>query len=257
MLELIRNIEGNFITNVIGNINYAHSIEAELQREDYINIFGLVCFLQNLAMVEETAALSIPNEFGYQVQFNQIVTDLDFSTCNRTAVWYNMQESPDFMMLLSCGLIMGSPNVKFTINSFKINGIEHIKTPLTTNVNAINANWIPANNDVISGCTLGGITGITYTDFVDFLNKSFWDLGVNYQAQISLIERDLGSHSKSGFYITFPKTDKFYLQVTSNTGTPYPLTYTHNDLLYSGYNLGYYKLTTDVEYDCDLNTITE
>lgn len=252
MLELIKNIEGSFVTNVIGNINYAHKINAELQREDYINIYGFTAFLQNLTTTEDTAALTIPNLFGYQVQYNQVVQDLDFSTCNKKATWYNMQESPDYMMFIRC--LYGSTTIVFTIDSFVINGIEQITTPLSASVNTLTANWIPANNNIVSACT-GTTTGWTYTDFVDFLNETFWNLGVDYRAQISTVEVNVVSHSNNGFYLIYPENDVFSLTTSSNSGTIIPLTYS-NGAVNSSYNT-YYKATDNVNYDCETNTITE
>jgi hypothetical protein len=80
MLELIKNIEGSFVTNVIGNINYVHKVNAELQNGDYIHIYGLTGFLQNLSKTEDTAALAIPALFGYTTQFSLTVVNLNFST---------------------------------------------------------------------------------------------------------------------------------------------------------------------------------
>jgi hypothetical protein len=256
MIQLIKNIEGNFVTNVIGNINYAHEINAELQNSDCIKIYGFTAFLQNLSTTEETAALTIPNLFGYQVQFNQVVQDLNFSTCNKKASWYNMQESPEYMMGLSCGIYPGPSTVIFTINSFVINGIEKITTPLSASVNSLTANWIPANNNVVSACT-GTTTGLTYTDFVDFLNETFWNLGVNYRAQISTVEVNAGYNSKSGFYLIYPENDVFYLNTSSNSGFPFlSLIYANSELLGPGASQ-YYKMTNNVTYYCDTDTIVE
>lgn len=257
MLKLIKNIEGSFVTNVIGNINYMHKVNAELQNGDYIHIYGLTGFLQNLSTTEDTAALSIPALFGYSTQFFQTVVDLDFSTCNKKATWYNMQESPDYMTLLSCGLLPGSTTVIFSINSFVINGIEQITTPLSASVDSVTANWIPANNNIVSGCT-GTTTGWTYTDFVDFLNETFWNLGVNYRAQVSLVEYNLGSNSNNGFYLIYPENDVFTLSTSSDSGFPTSLVYNNGSIggPLAG-TLGYYKATDNVNYDCETNTITE
>lgn len=256
MLNLIKNIEGNFVTNVIGNINYANKINAELQNNDCIQIYGFTAFLQNLSNTEETAALTIPNLFGYQVQYNQVVQELNFSTCNKKATWYNMQESPDYMMGLACGFYPGSKTVIFTINSFVINGLEQITTPLSASVNSATANWVPANNNVVSACT-GTTTGLTYTEFVDFLNTTFWNLGVNYRAVVSLVEVNLGSNSNNGFYLIYPENDVFSLSTASNSGFPTSLVYSNGSIGGPLTGLGYYKATDNVNYNCETNTITE
>lgn len=185
----------------------------------------------------------------------------DFCTtppCNKSASWYNMQESPDFIMGLSCGVYPTDDEIfNFSASSFSINGTELITTAFTVTITADTVNWIPANNDVISGCTLGNPTGVTYTDFVDFLNYVFTTLNVDYEARISLVQRDLGSNSKSGFYIIFPQDDVFVLKTaSSNTYFGYDLVYSNNSLT-NGAVPQYYKMTTDVDYDCLTNTINE
>jgi hypothetical protein len=65
MIQLIQNIQGNFITEIKGGITYAKSIEANIQREDYINIYAFTAFLQNLSQTPITNRLAKPFTFGY------------------------------------------------------------------------------------------------------------------------------------------------------------------------------------------------
>ena len=80
MLELLKKIEGSFDTNVIGETNYGHTINAKLQNGDYIDIYGLIAFLQDLSKTEETYAIVIPTSFGYKNQFYTTIIDLEFET---------------------------------------------------------------------------------------------------------------------------------------------------------------------------------
>jgi hypothetical protein len=66
MVELIKNIQGNFITEIKGNVKYVHSIQGEVQREDYINIYGLTAFLQSFSKTPITRNITNPNLFGYK-----------------------------------------------------------------------------------------------------------------------------------------------------------------------------------------------
>ncbi len=98
----------------------------------------------------------------------------------------------------------------FSIQEMTINGDTiQLPNPYSEEMLAIsggtsNINWISANNDVVSGAT----TGLTYTNFVDFLNNAFDELGVypRYRAQIST-EKTVNGYS--GFYIIKPETDTF------------------------------------------------
>lgn len=66
MIQLIKNIEGNFVTEIKGNVKYVHSIQGEVQREDYVNIYGLTAFLQNFSKSPITRIIIKPNLFGYK-----------------------------------------------------------------------------------------------------------------------------------------------------------------------------------------------
>jgi hypothetical protein len=77
MIQLIQNIQGNFITEIKGDVNYVYSIEADIQREDYIKIYGLIAFLQNLSQTPKTSNIGIPLSFGYKPPVGTIQKILD------------------------------------------------------------------------------------------------------------------------------------------------------------------------------------
>ena len=65
MVQLIQNIEGNFITEIKGELAYVKNIESDIQLEDYINIYAFTAFLQNLSQTPKTSRLNKPLMFGY------------------------------------------------------------------------------------------------------------------------------------------------------------------------------------------------
>jgi hypothetical protein len=67
MIQLIKNIEGNFVTEIKGVVNYIGTIEAEIQQEDYVNIYGFTAFLQNLSQTPKTESFVTPNSLGYSI----------------------------------------------------------------------------------------------------------------------------------------------------------------------------------------------
>jgi hypothetical protein len=216
----------------------------------------VTAFLQNFSQIHKNGSFAVTNLFVYTVPIGIKTQTVEFNTCTRTARWYNMQESPEYLAGVRCGVYPDSTTVIFTINSFVINGIQQITIPLSASVDTLNANWIPANNNIVLPCT-GTTTGWTYTDFVDFLNETFCNLGVDYRAQISTIEVDLDSNSKSGFYLIYPENDVFYLNTSSNSGFPFlSLIYANSELLGPG-AFQYYKMTNNVTYYCDTDTIVE
>ena len=128
-----------------------------------------------------------------------------------------------------------------------VNSIEYITgPPLTYNLNFVNFNAIPASNTTEEIC--GGVfSSYTYTNFVDFLNNTFTTLGLtNYTAQLSLVGRELGGSTKTGFYIIHPATDSFRFNISDEL-FPNEVTYTQNTII--GYG-GYYKMTC-----CDINLV--
>jgi hypothetical protein len=77
MIQLIQNIQGNFITEITGSIIYVKNVEFEIQREDYINIYGLTAFLQNLSQTPKTNRVEKPFNFGYKPPINITQQTLD------------------------------------------------------------------------------------------------------------------------------------------------------------------------------------
>jgi len=267
MIQLIQNIQGNFVTEIKGEINYVKSVEADLQKDDFINIFGLTGFLQNLSQTPKTKSLSTPNLFGYSVPVGLYEQTLDFSTCNRTATWYNMQESPEYVMnCLVCNLTGPTTGFNVTMTSLIINGIEHLNSPTSVFLGPNMINWVPANNNIVYSCTTGNATGWTYTNFVDFLNNTFGTYGLNYEARLSYKTINVGSNSVAGFYLINPENDIFSIKTISeaDSGGLYRLSYENGKIGYWEDNqftnpiTNYYKATNNYfNYDCETNTIIE
>ena len=79
MTQLIRNIQGEVLTNIVADIRYISNITGEIQREDYINLNGFIGYLQNLTRAEETAALTIPQSFGLPNSYNKTIVTLEIN----------------------------------------------------------------------------------------------------------------------------------------------------------------------------------
>jgi hypothetical protein len=79
MPQLIRNIQGEVLTNIVADIRYISNITGEIQREDYINLNGFIGYLQNLTRAEETSALTIPQSFGLPNSYNKTMVTLEIN----------------------------------------------------------------------------------------------------------------------------------------------------------------------------------
>lgn len=66
MPKLIQNISAEIFDNFIGSVKTFRPIIGQVQGEDYINMNGLICYLQNLTKTDFTQALSKPKFIGLQ-----------------------------------------------------------------------------------------------------------------------------------------------------------------------------------------------
>ena len=78
-MQLIRNIQGEALTNVVGSVIYISNVSGVIQREDYINLNGFTGYLQNLTQVEETQALIIPSHMGLKNTYNKTIVTLEIN----------------------------------------------------------------------------------------------------------------------------------------------------------------------------------
>jgi hypothetical protein len=211
------------------------------------------------------------SQFNYGSEFvgnvNVISDDLivsysdfceDVVSCEKTAGWYNMQDSPEFLMNhFKCGPISAATDFNYIVQSFTINGAEYITTPLSGFVTNATTNWVAADNLVVSACT-GTTTGLTYTNFVDLLNNMFVSFGVDYRAEVSLVERTpIGNESGNGMYIISPTNDVFTITTTSDGPTPATLTYTKNYVFVENFDSTYYLYRSTNNYNCLTDEINE
>jgi hypothetical protein len=159
-----------------------------------------------------------------------VINLLDIKTGGYEACLYKMIETPDHVMFnFECDDVhtYDSYWYTFTIKSLIINGNDYVTKPfISENMNRTSTNpyiptfntinWISANNNIVSGCTSGNVTGLTYTNFVDLLNNVFNTFGLSkYKAQVSLYSHDFFGQQETGFYIIRPSGDTFTIDVTS------------------------------------------
>jgi hypothetical protein len=185
-----------------------------------------------------------------------------FPYLNKTCGFYNMVESPEFINALTeCNLYSSISATTISVNSFLINGVEQLTTPFTTTVDPNTVNWIPANNNIVSGCTSGSVTGITYTNMVDMMNDMFTTLGLSeYSAQIALDTNIyVTGASQCGFYLITPIGDDFEINVTSSISSGADITYTRTNVVgNNSAGLLYYGMTpSGFNYDCLNNVVIE
>jgi hypothetical protein len=193
---------------------------------------------------------------------NDINNDSFCNTCDKNIRWYNMVDRPEFIMEALVCYPIGTTAVTFSISALTVNGTSFVTTPLSsTTMTPNNVNFVRAENNIISGCTSGGITGWTYTNFVDFLNDTFTNLGLTeYKAIISLKEKQgVGNEcSMNGFYISYPKNDAFSIVIQSDSDVSTICNYTNIGLLLIKGNKYYYCSTADnIDYDCLKNIVNE
>jgi hypothetical protein len=173
-------------------------------------------------------------------QYKLIVTDANCCSVTipfeipviQTACWYTNPDSQDFMN--NSFESFGTPFYDYTMQSLIVNGVELI-------IGAPPSYTLTSSNFE----TVSTPAGLTYTNFVTFLNQAFASLGLaNYSAQLALNGNQHGSQNQ-GFYIIRPLDDTFSMQI-SETNTP-DYYITDDDML----NLGYFLV------DCDNITVVD
>lgn len=76
---LIQKISGEILKNVSSSVLYVSNVKGEIQREDYINLNGLIAYTQNLSRTEETYGLTKPNNFGLVDTYNKSIVTLEIN----------------------------------------------------------------------------------------------------------------------------------------------------------------------------------
>ena len=169
--------------------------------------------------------------------YTVIVTDAncckftaEYQILGQKACWFVMPERPEYVMADFyqdlygvCGLQPSPIYDKITFNVWDItinnNPINIPAPPLSTTMTPSTIKWTAATNSLVYKCTPGQVTGLTYTNYVDFLNSVFTTLGLTgYKAQISRKAQKVGLgnyNENNGFYILYPENDTFTIKTES------------------------------------------
>jgi len=172
--------------------------------------------------------------------YNVVVTDTSTTTCTsyaeititneKAACWYSLPEQTQHVVNEVITLTGSKEFVQtFTMTEITINSViipVNYSESMSATTGTTNINWISSDNDTISGTT----TGLTYTNYVDFLNNAFTSAGLYYRAQIAtgLTVTTTASGIISGFYIIRPINDTFSLLINNNGGEAFDYLYTEN-----------------------------
>lgn len=136
------------------------------------------------------------------------------------ACWYTLPDSQNYVD--SNFDSFATPIYLYNMLSMVVNGVE-IVTGTTPTYLLDSSNFD----------TVMTPTGLTYTNFVTFMNQAFVEIGAeNYTAQLALNGQTDGDSSNQGFYIIRPLNDTFTIQISeTNTGDYY---FTEDDMLGGG-----------------------
>ena len=74
---LIQNIQGEIIENIEGEVRFSTAISAVVKEGDYIELNGLIAYLQNMSKVSEATDLVKPLTFGLQNTHNIATVTLE------------------------------------------------------------------------------------------------------------------------------------------------------------------------------------
>lgn len=143
---------------------------------------------------------------------------------------YNQLENTGYLIYQLTPGCEGEEYNEFTFSatSLIVNGVEYITSPIVSQTIDVNTvNYVSANNSIVSGCTVGvDPTGVTYTNFVNFVNSIFVSFSLNdYSAQLSYVDFDVQvgifeNTRKDSFYIIYPENDTFLLRLRNSALGP-------------------------------------
>ena len=77
MIQLIKNVSGTLTETITTKVVLTKSVNGSLQQEDYINLYGLNCYLQNFTRIQTTVSLRNPLIYGLKNKNNIPVTTLE------------------------------------------------------------------------------------------------------------------------------------------------------------------------------------
>lgn len=77
MPQLIKKVEAELINDVTSDVILVKSVVGEIQQEDYINMGGLIAFLQDYTRVEELTILTTPYSYGLKNKYNLLTKTLN------------------------------------------------------------------------------------------------------------------------------------------------------------------------------------
>lgn len=78
-MKLVKNLGGFITPQITGNLYYFTSLNGKVGEEDYIDVYGLLCYLQNLKKTEVTKRLVKPDFFGLQNNHSLQVVNLEIN----------------------------------------------------------------------------------------------------------------------------------------------------------------------------------
>lgn len=79
MPVLLKSVKSNVLDSYVGNLYCFSAIQASVQLDDYVNVNGLIAYLQNYHYVESVTKLDKPIEFGLKNQYNLPTITLEIS----------------------------------------------------------------------------------------------------------------------------------------------------------------------------------
>lgn len=79
MPRLVKNIEGTIFDTLTGNIYCFSSVSGLIQSEDYINLNGLIAYLQTFTQAYYIETIQKPLMFGLKNQYNLPTITLEIS----------------------------------------------------------------------------------------------------------------------------------------------------------------------------------
>lgn len=78
MPQLIKNISASILDTFIGEVILFKEVKSQFDDGDYIEVYGLIAFLQNYSKIEEIKELTKPIKFGLNNKSNSVTLEISY-----------------------------------------------------------------------------------------------------------------------------------------------------------------------------------
>lgn len=78
MPNLFKNITGEILDNFTSNVKLTKALNGEFGQEDYVELGGLIAYLQDFRKIPNTTDLVVPPTFGLKTKTEYVTIEISY-----------------------------------------------------------------------------------------------------------------------------------------------------------------------------------